>query len=390
MCFWYLRASFSHGLCWFEGLALLAVGFGGVACSEVARAAVPSSGGPAPAASQKAVPSAPAPQAQSLRARAPYHVGWTRLDWRDPERDRSVWVDLWYPAAPNVPQRPQHYVLTRGLVAKDAAFAPDLSANVPVVVLSHGSNGSAEDYAWLSELLAASGFAVLGVNHYGESRVYGVGSLDPKAALRVWERPKDIVFAVHQLARDKTFGPHLSNQRLFALGHSAGGFSVVAAAGARFDLQRLHDYCEQTTPGRDKGCSYAREYGPVQPPEVPMPAASLQFTGLFLMDPALGPSFAPEALGPIDSAARIVAAVPGDFIPFDSNAGYYASHLKHAELTKLGDGEGHFVFLGSCELGIRVFGVALCSDAPGVDRERVHERVAGIAIDFFKHADSTP
>ncbi len=316
-------------------------------------------------------------------------MGWTRLEWRDAERERPLWADLWYPVAPDVAERPKHYVLTRGQVAEDAPIASNLIEKLPVVVLSHGSNGSAEDYSWLSETLAAHGYAVLGINHYGESRVYGVGSLDSKAALRVWERPRDIVFGVRQLERDPAFAPHLSTDWLYAVGHSAGGFSVVAAAGAHFDLERLRVYCNQADPERDKGCRYGREYGPVRVPEAPAPAETLRFRAMLLLDPAIGPIFADTDLQSVDLPVQIVATDPGDFIPFGPHAGHYASELPRASLTKLDPRAGHFVFLGDCSLGIEVFGVPLCNDAPGVDRDQVHDRIIRLALDFFERPGQT-
>lgn len=62
--------------------------------------------------------------------------------------------------------------------------------------------------------------------------------------------------------------------------------------------------------------------------------------------------------------------------------------LPNASLIELNAGEGHFVFLNTCNLDVSVNGVALCADREGVDREAVHGRLAAQIARFL--VDSLP
>lgn len=71
-----------------------------------------------------------------------------------------------------------------------------------------------------------------------------------------------------------------------------------------------------------------------------------------------------------------------DFLPFDSPAGYLAKRMKNAEVVKLGNEEGHFIYLDECNLPIKVMGIPLCTDGKGVDRNAVHLKLA-VTIEHF-------
>lgn len=319
-----------------------------------------------------------------MRATGRFHVGLRRLEAEAAGESRPLWADLWYPIASSIDERPKRYLLAAGDVAQGAPLAPSLPTQLPLVVLSHGAGGSADDYPWLTETLAAQGALVLGVHHYGESRVYGMGTVDPEAPLRFWKRPQDVALAFAALLADPDVGGRIDRARVFGVGHSAGAHTILAAAGVPYEPRRMVSYCAGAQAAEDRGCAYAEEYS-VEPPaqgSLPVGSPAIVLRGAMLLDPALAPSFAPEALREVSWPVWIVASRPGDFVPFEAHAGYLESNLAQAHLLALDAGQGHFVFLGECDLGIAVYGIALCKDAVGVSRRGVHQRVARLAVGF--------
>lgn len=316
-------------------------------------------------------------------------VGYADLRLEDSARRRPVWIDLWYPAAAASTASPVRYELGAGGALRDAA--PLDEAPRTLLVLSHGAGGSATNYAWLSEALAAQGYVVAGVNHFGESRVYGVSTVDRLAVLRSWTRPADLQFAIASLLADPVWGPRLRADRVGGLGHSAGGHALLALAGAPYELSRLAAYCTTAAAEHDRGCAYASGLGPAdwaavgQPPAGP-PPTDARVAALFLMEPAMGASFEAADLRGVAAASEIVWTRPGDFLPFEPQAERLTRLLPRASLEVLEGGAGHFVFLAECDLPIDVLGVPLCEDPPGVDRDRVHQRVVALASAFFARA----
>ena len=101
------------------------------------------------------------------------------------------------------------------------------------------------------------------------------------------------------------------------------------------------------------------------------------------MDPAVGPGFDKESLSGITAPALVIGSVDNDFLPFPSHAGRYADLLQKAESIRLDKGEGHFVYIDSCNVPIQALGIAICSDRAGVDRAAVHQRLSAAIIAFF-------
>ncbi|MER6474562.1 alpha/beta hydrolase family protein [Streptomyces collinus] len=129
----------------------------------------------------------------------------SRSDLRDPARPRPVRLYLWESAPP-----------------------PDLPA--PLVVVSHGTGGSGSRMEWLTEPLRRVGFRVVALDHHGNNFIDGY---EPEGFLHVWERPRDVSFALDALAREQPLGP------VGVAGFSLGGYTAAALAGARVDPQIL-------------------------------------------------------------------------------------------------------------------------------------------------------
>lgn len=284
---------------------------------------------------------------------------------------------------------PQNYSLKRYEVARDAAI--DASALRGFALLSHGAGGSADSYAWLATELARSGWVVAGVNHYGESRVYGEGSVNKLAMFRAWERVADLVFARQALLASESWGPLLKELPLFGIGHSSGGHTMLGAAGVPYDLKRMGEFCTNQRPegpaGRD--CQYGDSMtvedwravgGPPAGPAVKVDG----FQGLLLFEPAIGPSFQADDLARLKVPVHVVASRPGDFLSFEVHAKFIADSVPEGTLLVLEGGEGHFIFLDDCTYHVSVMGLPLCKDAPGVDRAVAHRALVRDALSHLE------
>jgi dienelactone hydrolase len=136
------------------------------------------------------------------------------FDWADAERQRAVPVRLYWPHA--------------------------VSAQVPLVVFSHGIGGSRRGYSYLGQHWASHGIASLHVQHVGsDSDVWFgnpfrlLGRLQDAAQEReAIERPRDLSFALDQLLASP-LAEQIDAKRIVAAGHSYGANTTLLAAGAR-------------------------------------------------------------------------------------------------------------------------------------------------------------
>jgi len=104
------------------------------------------------------------------------------------------------------------------------------------------------------------------------------------------------------------------------------------------------------------------------------------------LDPAAGPAHDAASLADVRVRVLVVGSKDNDFLPFEHHAGRYARFLPNATLIGLDDGEGHFVYLNSCTSDLAANGVPLCVDRLGVDREKVHAKVAPKILAFVTGA----
>jgi len=114
---------------------------------------------------------------------------------------------------------------------------------LPVVVFSHGINLCATQSRFLTEALAAAGYFVVAPNHADAScGSFELEMPDPsRMALKpamLWseadyrDRGDDIRKVLAALARDERFRGRADLARLALVGHSLGGYTVLALAGA--------------------------------------------------------------------------------------------------------------------------------------------------------------
>jgi predicted dienelactone hydrolase len=150
------------------------------------------------------------------------------FDWADVKRQRPVPVRLYWPNT--VPA----------------------SAQVPLVVFSHGIGGSRRGYSYLGQHWSSHGIASLHLQHVGSDRNvwFGnplglVGRLQDAAQEReAIDRPRDLSFALDQLLAGP-LGDRIDARRIVAAGHSYGANTTLLAAGARVERNGravdLHD-----------------------------------------------------------------------------------------------------------------------------------------------------
>ncbi len=306
-----------------------------------------------------------------------YSAGYEQLRITDEARKRPIHLDIWYPTTTS--EKEYNYGLSKGSVASGLIIA---NKQFPIILLSHGSMGSASNYSWLAEYLARCGYVVLGVSHFGESVVFGFDTVDSASVTRFGDRTKDLNFALEFLVDKSKFAVNIDSNRIAAVGHSAGGASVLMLNGTEFSRTNLINYCQKASSADDKGCAYPRGIETDKQRTLPTNSSHI-FKALVMIDPAIGQGFTKKGLKSTTTPTLIIGSVKNDFLPYNAHAGYLSSQIKKAEIIKLDNGEGHFVYLDECKLPIKVMGIPLCTDRDGVDRKSVHLKLAIIIEKFL-------
>jgi predicted dienelactone hydrolase len=146
---------------------------------------------------------------------------------QDNQRKRSLTVDIYY----------------------------SVQSQGPLVIMSHGFAADRRFLRYLAYHLASYGVTVVSVEHPGsninylvkQSQALKLSQILP--ATEFIERPKDITFVLNELARLNQSSSYLKDkfntQKVTIIGHSFGGYTALAVAGATLDLKQLRRYCQE-------------------------------------------------------------------------------------------------------------------------------------------------
>jgi predicted dienelactone hydrolase len=260
-----------------------------------------------------------------------------------------------------------------------------------VAIISHGAFGSPRSMNWLGYALASQGWLVAGVAHYSESWVYGQETIDRSAVMRFWNRPQDVSFVIDSLSEQDLFNTAVETNKVLMLGHSSGGFTALAMAGAKLEYGKSEAYCRSEIAKLDKGCLYGRQdKAKAMSQEMLNKIGKIQeqmgderVVAAIALDPALGHAASEQSLQNIKTPTLIVGSVDNDFLPYSEHASYYARHIDNASLVGIEQGAGHFIYLDQCDFDLEANGVSLCEDRKGVDRKAIQKQILNHIFGFI-------
>ena len=132
-------------------------------------------------------------------------------------------------------------LLKRGPFSIQAAWqAAPKKGNGHLVVISHGSGGSAWTYWDLARALVEAGFIVAAPLHKGDN-YQDTSQIGPASWRR---RPAEVSRAIDAVGKDARFAPLLRLDKVGVYGMSAGGHAALTLAGGRWAPAAMTRHCE--------------------------------------------------------------------------------------------------------------------------------------------------
>ena len=324
-------------------------------------------------------------------------------NWRGAQTQALI-TRIWYPADLTQPETPHDigapgHPIFLGHAAADDAPLSGAQPRYPLLLLSHGTGGSADSLDWLAASLAAHGYIVAGVNHPGNN------ALEPRTRdgfMLWWERATDLSEVLDGVLADPRFGPRVDTARIGALGFSLGGYTVLELAGARTDRAAFERFC--TSPAADAICAPPEAASLAHAPGAPaltiegLPAETIasrarsddsyrdpRVKAAFAIAPALGEAFNPASFKEVTIPVALLAGEADTTAPVDTNIHRIAGFMPQASVTMV-PGASHYTFMDVCEPAAMERLAPICKDGPGVDRAAIHARTAAQVRDFFAAA----
>lgn len=286
-------------------------------------------------------------------------------------------VGIWYPT--DARTRPTTLL---GLVLMDVAPGAPVAGNgLPLVVISHGNGGGPGSHADIALALASAGYVVAAPMHTGDNYTdqSGLGSTS-----YLGNRTAELSATVDHLLAHWPGRARIDPARIGAFGFSAGGLTVLTAAGVKPDLSRVATHCARS---QEFVCGLMRQA------ESPWIVGGANVDNAWVRDariraavaaaPALGFAMPPDGFADVSVPVQLWGADLDTNVPNATNAQPVRDALgARAEYYEV-RGAGHFSFLVPCGL---IGPPALCKDQGDFDRKAFHAEMNKSVVSFFdKH-----
>ncbi len=194
----------------------------------------------------------------------------------------------------------------------------------PLVVLSHGFGSNRQFLGYLARHLASYGITVAAIEHPGSNaiavnRASSAGDLKKLIpASEFVARPQDISFLLDELEKlnqhSGKFYQQFNTNKVTIIGHSLGGYTALALAGAKIDLQELRKFCRNNlslgeSPGDWLQCAAAE----LKDKKLQLKDKRIQ--SVIALNPLIGNLFGKKGLHKVKKPVLIVSATADALTP---------------------------------------------------------------------------
>ena len=298
---------------------------------------------------------------------------WVRqqtLVFRDYQRDRTIPVDLYWSRR------------TQG----------------PLIVISHGFGADRRFLSYLAYHLASYGFTVAALEHPASNVAWltaitsgGLGDRHTAHILPATEfidRPRDVSFLLSELDRTNlnsiTLEGKLNTKQVVVIGHSLGGYTALALAGAELNLKQLRQFCKQPDLVGLSAADWLQCTAADLPDQLP-DLRDRRVAEVIALNPVIGRLFDPKSLADIRIPTMIMSGTGDSVTPAVSQQLLPFTHLKSSTkflLTAIGG--SHLSVGDPSNLNEALTNNLFMRERRGEDTESLRQLLKGVTLSFVK------
>jgi predicted dienelactone hydrolase len=300
--------------------------------------------------------------------------------------DQTIEIAIWYPSDAPAATQPI------GLFTEDVALNGPVSGDgLPLVVISHGTGGSAAMHYDTALALAEAGFVVVAPNHTGDDyndRKYSF------TARNFIDRSKHVSRVIDFMLNGWEGHDHIDSGHIGIFGHSAGGATALIVIGGNPDFYLAMLFCRDHPD--DWGCQQRSGLPggtPTNSADWESPAEwnhDPRVTAAVIAAPAMGHTFTKVGLENVTAPVQLWRAENDRIATNKWSADIIKDALPHAPEDHFVPNASHYDFLAPCNEALAKTAPEICESDAAFDRAAFHEDMNRAVVAFFKSRLAPP
>lgn len=300
------------------------------------------------------------------------------------------------PAAPG-PQTIQRRTLVLRDTTRDRTIPVDLywsdRTDGPLVVISSGFGANRTFLGYLARHLASYGLTVASMEHPGSNMTWLTQPTTEAlpdtllSAAEFVERPQDISFILDRLARlnrqPGALQGKLNTNQVSVIGHSLGGYTALALAGAELNLDGLRAFCQERIP---LGLSPADwlQCTAVDLEEKQINLRDDRIAQAIALNPVIGRLFGPAGLAKVAVPTLILSSTDDSLTPALSHQLQPFSQLPQPKYLLTAIGATHLSVGDPTNFSQLITQSTLVKERHGSDTDNLRQLLKGATLAFVE------
>lgn len=267
----------------------------------------------------------------------------------------------------------------------------------PLVVMSHGFGADRRFLSYMAYHLASYGFTVAALEHPG-SNVAWLADITMGAAqtgilgdilpsTEFIDRPKDVSFMLDQLEKINrysiTLQGKLNTDNVTVIGHSLGGYTAFALAGAKLNPATLRQSCAEIgtaglSPADWLQCTAA------ELPNGTLDLKDPRVKQIIAFNPVIGRMFDEKSLSEIRVPTLVLAGTNDSIIPAVSQQLLPFTHIQSTKYLVTAIGGTHLSIGDPANLNQALTESLFVRELGGDDTENLRRLMKGVTLAFLK------
>lgn len=266
----------------------------------------------------------------------------------------------------------------------------------PLVIMSHGFASDRRFLRYLATHLASYGMTVVSIEHPGSDihallkTATGIKFSQILPSAEFIDRPQDVSFVLNQLtllnSENSKFKGKFNTQNVSMIGHSFGGYTALALAGASLDLKALRRFCQQQLPLERSPADWLQ----CAAGELPYPRRNLKdnrIKQILLFNPIIGGLFG-KNLSQIKIPTLMLSASNDGITPITSHQLKPFQQLSTEKYMLVAMGGTHMSITDTNSINSAMAKSTLVPEVMGVKAEPVRRLVRGVSLAFIQQLTS--